>query len=347
MGGTDDLCFSCGDPVEPDDKFCESCGQRLGVRRTPKGGPTVESLACTGCGGTTFDADGFCADCGRERPSPRDRMEADLGAVAGISDKGQRRARNEDSMAFGVTKNAAGQPVVVAVVCDGVATSDRADNASQLAVDEATDVLLDAVVAGTDAETATKSAVARAIRVVSAIADPTVPGTAPSCTYVSAVIGPASVTVGWVGDSRIYWLADSTDADDSADHSDGSDQLTIDDTVATELVAEGMPEAEALAVHQAHALSRWIGADAGEIEPRVATIEPTSPGAVLLCSDGLWNYLPEPAALRDALPGAPSETPLIPAAAELTRLALELGGHDNITTVLVRYRPGPTAEEAD
>jgi PPM family protein phosphatase len=332
----DDSCFNCGDPVEPDDKFCESCGQRLGVRRTPKGGPTEASQTCAGCGSTTFE-DGFCAQCGWEQPSPRDRMEADLGAVAGITDKGRRRARNEDSMAFGVTKNAAGEPVVVAVVCDGVATSDRADNASQLAVDEATDVLLDAVLAGTDAETATKSAVARAIEVVSALADPTVPGTAPSCTYVSAVVGPASVTVGWVGDSRIYWLADGDD----------SDLLTIDDTVATELVAEGMPEAEALAVHQAHALSKWIGADAGDVEPRVTTLEPAGPGAVLLCSDGLWNYLPEPEALRDALPGAPSETELIPAAAELTRQALELGGHDNITTVLVPYRPGSTAEESD
>jgi PPM family protein phosphatase len=94
-------------------------------------------------------------------------------------------------------------------------------------------------------------------------------------------------------------------------------------------------------VHQAHALSKWIGADAGEIEPRTLTFTPTGPGLVLLCSDGLWNYLPEPPALLAALPAAPTEVSLLGAAAELTRVALALGGHDNVTTVLVPFPPKP------
>lgn len=335
-----DRCFNCGETVGADDRFCEGCGQRLGIRRTRMGGPPADKPTCA-CGGTTFDGDGFCADCGRERPAPRDRMEDDFGLVVGISDKGKRRARNEDSMAFGMAKSPDGQQVVVAVVCDGVATSDRADNASQLAVDEATEVLLEAVLHGGDATTATKAAVAKSIKVVAALAKPEVPGTAPSCTFVSAVVTPTEVTVGWVGDSRIYWLADRSDA---AGDGEESTALTIDDTVATELVAEGMPEEEALAVYQAHALSRWIGADAGDIEARVRTIEPGGPGAVLLCSDGLWNYLPEPDALVGALPGKPSEAGMT-AADDLTKMALELGGHDNITTVLVPFPPAADRSE--
>ena len=62
---------------------------------------------------------------------------------------------------------------------------------------------------------------------------------------------------------------------------------------------------------------------------------------MLLCSDGLWNYLPEPRALVDALPAPPTEVALLPAAAELTTVALELGGHDNITTVLVPFPTEP------
>jgi serine/threonine protein phosphatase PrpC len=171
--------------------------------------------------------------------------------------------------------------------------------------------------------------VARAIEVVAELADPSVPGTAPSCTFVSAVVTPTAVTVGSVGDSRVYWLAAAgSDATQSQ-------VLTADDTVAAELIAEGMSEEQANSVHQAHALSKWIGADAGEIEPRVVTVAPGGPGHVLLCSDGLWNYVPDAGALAEAMPAAGGMT----AAVGLTRLALDLGGHDNITTVLVPFPP--------
>jgi len=331
-------CPTCGEPVGPKDRFCEGCGQSLLVRRTPVGGPLGEDATsgkCVACGSANLGDDGFCEDCGRAQPTGRDRMECDLGMVVGVSDKGRRRARNEDSMAYGTVLGADAPPTVVAVVCDGVATSDRADNASQLAVDVATGVLLDAVLEGTGAELATKAAVARAIEVVAELADPAVPGTAPSCTFVSAVVTPTDATIGWVGDSRVYWLA-ATDGDALP-----SRPLTIDDTVAAELIAEGMPEEQALAVHQAHALSKWIGADAGEIEPRVVTIQPNGPGHVLLCSDGLWNYLPDAQTLADVV--SPDATPMA-TATELTRLALELGGHDNITTVLVPFPPVDRSE---
>ena len=332
-------CPSCGASVGPQDRFCEECGQSLLVRRTPIGGPVTKPAggACVACGGENVGADGFCEDCGRAQPSGRDRMEADFGMVVGVSDKGKRRARNEDSMAFGTVLGGDAPPSVVAVVCDGVATSDRADNASQRAVDEATTVLLDAVLENADPAAATKAAVARAIDVVARLADPNVPGTAPSCTFVSAVVTPSQVTVGSVGDSRVYWLA--------APGSDAmsSRVLTVDDTVATDLMAEGLSEEEANAVYQAHALSKWIGADAGEIEPRVVTISPGGPGHVLLCSDGLWNYVPDAAALAEVMAAEGGMT----AAVELTALALKLGGHDNITTVLVPFPPTEGEEPHD
>ncbi|WP_424235684.1 PP2C family serine/threonine-protein phosphatase [Actinophytocola sp.] len=344
-------CPGCGAAVGKEDRFCESCGQSLLVRRTPVGGPVREQAggSCVACGGPNIDGDGFCADCGRAQPSGRDRMECDLEMVVGISDKGRRRARNEDSMAYGTVLGADAPPTVVAVVCDGVATSDRADSASQLAVDEAVSVLLDAVLENGDPADATRTAVARAIEVVSELADPSVPGTAPSCTFVSAVVTPDKVTVGSVGDSRVYWIAaPGSESDDSLrklrSESDDdslrsaaapSQVLTADDTVAAELIAEGMSEEQANSVPQAHALSKWIGADAGDIEPRVVTFEPNGPGHVLLCSDGLWNYVPDATALAGVMPADGG----MPSAVGLTKLALELGGHDNITTVLVPFPP--------
>jgi serine/threonine protein phosphatase PrpC len=75
------------------------------------------------------------------------------------------------------------------------------------------------------------------------------------------------------------------------------------------------------------------------------TLAPTGPGVVLLCSDGLWNYLPDAsdlsAALKATLPPDPptgtTRIPTLATAAGLTRLALELGGHDNVTVVVVPF----------
>jgi serine/threonine protein phosphatase PrpC len=66
---------------------------------------------------------------------------------------------------------------------------------------------------------------------------------------------------------------------------------------------------------------------------------------VLVCSDGLWNYVDAPDDLAAlALPQAATEP--MAAAARLVRTALDAGGHDNITAVLVPYPVPATAEPA-
>ncbi len=312
-------CPGCGESVTPGDRFCETCGRPLLVLRTPAGGP-----------------------------DDRNRVEWDLGAVAGVSDRGNRRARNEDSMAFGVVSSAAtryegaGTATVVAVVCDGVATSDRSERASQAAVDSAVAALIDAVLTTPHgplptevAIAAMRGAVGDALAATAALGDPDDPDTSPSCTFVSAVVTPAAITVGWVGDSRAYWLA-------APDTVGPSRRLTADDTLATELIAAGVPADVANAAPQAHSLSKWLGADAGDVQPRIATLRPDGPGLLLLCSDGLWNYLPKPAELADTVYRTRGALPLV--AAQTVSRALELGGHDNITCVLV---PIPLDEGRD
>jgi serine/threonine protein phosphatase PrpC len=250
-------------------------------------------------------------------------MECDLGLLAGVGDRGRHRRRNEDSMAFAWFGDSVDTRTVVAVVCDGVASTERADQASQAAADAALDTLVTELLGGGDPAAATRKAVEAAMTEVTKLANRELPGTAPSCTFVSAVATSTGIAVGSVGDSRVYWLAKS-----------GSRRLTLDDTVAAQLVAAGMDEAEASGVYNAHALSSWIGADAGEVAPRLTTLTPDEPGLLLLCSDGLWNYLPEPDQLTGRLPA--DRTPLV-VAAELTAAANELGGHDNITVVVIPY----------
>jgi len=245
--------------------------------------------------------------------------------VAGVTDRGLRHYRNEDAMAL-ATADAGNGPAVVAVVCDGVSTSAHSDQASLAAVRAGADVLLAAVRTGGDPLTASRAAVRAAADAVARLAVPT--GDPPSSTFVSAVLRSDAVTVCWLGDSRAYWLADRASA---------AEQLTRDDSVAEEMVADGLlSEADALASAQSHVVTRWIGADISDPAPHVVRFEPPGPGVVLLCSDGLWNYQPEPAKLGElALPGAIADP--LGAARALIGFALEAGGMDNVTAVLAPF----------
>jgi serine/threonine protein phosphatase PrpC len=107
------------------------------------------------------------------------------------------------------------------------------------------------------------------------------------------------------------------------------------------MIAEGaLTEAEAEAHPNAHVITAWLGADADEVHPHVHPFVPDGPGTVLVCSDGLWNYLPKPEELAAVLADAgcdPSTAPL-DAARTLVRHALDAGGRDNITVAVVPVR---------
>ena len=320
------VCFDCGESVGTTDSFCESCGAELAPLSVSDGrsdGPR----ACEICSASHISADGYCESCGRKVRSGRDHQEIDLTIVAGVTDRGLRHSRNEDAMAL-ATAGAGNGPAVVAVVCDGVSTSAHSDQASLAAARAGADVLLAAVRTGGDPLTASRAAVRAAAHAVASLAVPT--GDLPSSTFVSAVLQSEAVTVCWLGDSRAYWLADRASA---------AEQLTRDDSVAEEMVADGLlARADALASAQSHVVTRWIGADVSDPAPHAVRFEPPGPGAVLLCSDGLWNYQPEPAKLAElALPAAIADP--LSAVRALVGFALEAGGMDNVTAVLAPFPP--------
>ncbi|MGH6653762.1 MAG: PP2C family serine/threonine-protein phosphatase [Actinocrinis sp.] len=321
-------CPSCGTEVLPDDGFCEACGADLMVRRAAP--PDTQPAPCPDCAGTAF-SDGYCDNCGRLAPTPRDHVERDLGTVAGITDRGLRHSRNEDAMAFAVIGADTDAPTSVVVVCDGVSTSTDPQRASQLAADTALDQLVLDLRSGHPAFAATSGAIDAAQDAVTALADEYPDRTtAPSCTIVTAVVQHDLVTVGWVGDSRVYWLAADTSA---------SRRLTDDDSWAGQLITGGaVAEAEAYKAPHAHAILRWLGPDAPPEPPHVQDFAPDGPGLVLACSDGLWNYVWDAAELaRLARAGGGTAG----GAAALTALALDGGGQDNITAVLAVYPPDP------
>ncbi|GAB3806857.1 PP2C family protein-serine/threonine phosphatase [Micromonospora zhanjiangensis] len=347
-------CPEHGPPPDAGDSFCEVCGRNLrtGAAPTltaaplpgPSGGaaPVVPWLssragdgACAGCGGPV-PAGAYCDRCGRRRGTGRDRSELELDGLAAVTDRANRR-RNEDAVAIGRTATAR-----VAVVCDGVSTSARADTAAQAAAEAAVATLLTALTAGADPAEASRRAARAATTAAREVAVAEDRDSPPSCTYVSAVVTGEQVTVGWIGDSRAYWLGREPA------------QLTVDDSVRA-LLAAGRPLPAGLAGvdERSASLVRWLGSDGDGAEAQLVTVRPTGPGLVLVCSDGLHHYLPSAADLADAvtglsagLPGArggPAGRPL-DLARGLTALAVRAGGHDNIAVAVLPYAATGTAE---
>src|SRR6202044_1304422 len=104
--------------------------------------------------------------------SPRDHSEVNLGPAAGVSDRGLRHHRNEDAMALAAEEQSPSGPVVVAVVCDGVSSSARPDEASEAAVQAALPVLLAAVQSGDDLAAASLASVKAAREAIADMAEP-------------------------------------------------------------------------------------------------------------------------------------------------------------------------------
>jgi serine/threonine protein phosphatase PrpC len=264
-------------------------------------------------------------------PSSRDHAEVDLGPAAGVSDRGLRHHRNEDAMAL-AAEQAPDGPAVVAVVCDGVSSSARPDEASQVAAQAGLPILVAAVQAGGDLGEASRAAVAAARQAIAGLQGPG--GDTSATTFVSAVASGYEVTLCWLGDSRAYWLGQPAEE---------SRLLTRDDSVAGGMIAAGLvDEAAAMASPHAHVLTRWRGGEAADLAddperaPHVERFTPPGAGSLLICSDGLWNYLAEGADLaRLALPKALTDP--LGAAADMVKFAVDAGGADNITVVLIPY----------
>jgi serine/threonine protein phosphatase PrpC len=330
MTGQQAACPRCAATVRRADRFCESCGAALSeVRRVaiPRAGWTAEG-PCADCGNETH-TDGYCTVCGHRRAEP-DRDEADLGGIVLITDRGLEHARNEDAAAAGIVADSLGErPHAIAVaVCDGVSTSVDAHAAAVAASKAGVDAMLAALATSRKARPAVLAGLADAAK--AAAAARTDPSTAPSCTYTAATVvptraGTVQITVGNVGDSRAYWFPEPPAP---------PQQLTVDDSLAQELITAGAPADSEAVQLGAHTLTRWLGADTESkpwSESSVHTITAVGRGSLLMCTDGLWNYLPDAADIARLCTGTDARA----TARALVEYALCAGGQDNITVAVI------------
>lgn len=325
--------------TQPDEYLLQAPDPRVSAEPAAQAAGTGGKV-CVACRAGRVDDDGYCENCGHAQPRERDHMEQESGPVAAVSDRGLRHHRNEDAFAIGTTALPDGSPASVAIVCDGVSSATRPDDASAAASRAAGETLLAALPRGTHPQQAMHDAILAASRAVNSLAAE--PATAleqaphqnaPACTIVGAVVTSGLLIVGWVGDSRAYWVP--------VDRSAPPARLTEDDSWAAQMVAAGlMNEAEAYADERAHAITGWLGADAYELEPHTAAFKPDRPGVVVVCTDGLWNYAEAAEEMARVVPLDAATQPLH-SARVLVGHALDGGGHDNVTVALVPFPAVP------
>jgi serine/threonine protein phosphatase PrpC len=377
LGNDQPTCPTCGATVSPTASFCEVCGTSLtpidGVADDYARGEELESpitlsrpverdeapvagleaaletdvgddtedtviiaRPCANCGGVIGE-DGYCQTCGTKAPTERDHYtEQPSSWVAACCDKGIRHFRNEDATAVASDPALGGRAVLV--VCDGVSTSVDSDVASLAAARTAREVLLAHRPAGMGVPASQAAATAAALQAAAAkanaaVVEKTAPGSdnAASCTFAAAVIDGSQIVFGNVGDSRVYWVPDPGSATQPV-------ELSVDDSVAQARIAMGVSREEAENGPQAHAITKWLGRDSPDFSPRTGSIDVTDPGWLVVCSDGLWNYVSEAAALQSligTLRGA--EPDPLPLSVALVGWANQQGGKDNISVALARH----------
>jgi protein phosphatase len=142
-------------------------------------------------------------------------------------------------------------------------------------------------------------------------------------TFVGMLVNDGRVSVAHVGDSRVYLL--------SSDH---LAQLTFDDTWAATILAQdpSLDPAEIARHPMRNVLTNVIGArDHVDVH---LTEAPVAPGDImLLCSDGLHGVLDS-----DTIQGILTKHVDVNAASRaLIDAALDGGGRDNVTALVVRY----------
>jgi len=301
-------CPVCQAPALPADRFCEQCGGRL----------AGEPCAACGAPAGETDQDGYCTRCGLREPTAAAHREIDVTIAAGISDRGRVRAENQDALYL--------DDAIAAVVCDGISSSERAAEAARRAAQTAGSHLTAAVrEPGADLTIAMADAICAAQDAVAEMPAGTI-SDAPGCTIVAAAVRGRDVVVGWVGDSRAYWLGGRE-----------ASQLTSDDSWAVEQVRAGVLTAgEAATDPRAHAVTRWLGSDAPDAPPHVLSVEAGAGGRLVLCTDGLWNYVPAAAALK---PLIGSDSSALQAAGAMVDHALAAGGRDNVTVLVIDIPP--------
>ena len=248
--------------------------------------------------------------------------------ACGVSDAGRVRKTNEDTFV-------SDPDVRLFAVADGMGGHSAGEVASRLAIEAVTGFIQrsttdtdfswpygldqDLSFDGNRLRTAIYLANRRVFRAAESTDDYSGMGT----TIVGLLVNGARMSIGHVGDSRLYLLSGGSLA-----------QMTSDDSWAATILAQDPSLAQAdIARHpMRNVLTNVLGARE-QVDIHLSERELVSGDTMLLCSDGLHGVL-DAAALQGILADAPD---VDTAARTLVETALDRGSRDNVTALVVRY----------
>jgi serine/threonine protein phosphatase PrpC len=223
-----------------------------------------------------------------------------VGRVAGASDPGRKRRRNEDAFVI--------EPPLFAVA-DGMGGAQAGEIASKLAAS--------AVRSGDPGRL--EELIQEANRRVHqrSVEDATVSGMGTTLT-VAEIVGE-HVSIGHVGDSRAYLVRDGR-----------LEQLTEDHSLVGELVRSGKLTPEEAESHpQRSVITRALGTDP-DVDVDTFAVEPRPGDLFLLCSDGLTTMVDD-RTIEQLVEEKRGDLEALVSA--LIKAANRGGGEDNITVV--------------
>ena len=241
----------------------------------------------------------------------------------GVTDAGKVRNNNEDSLLVGE-----GKDETLFAVADGIGGFEAGEVASRIAVD-----VLGDLEPGSSFEEAIQEANRRLL--AAGRGDERLSGM--GTTVVAIRFGGTHeepvAEVAHVGDSRAYLLRGGSLSPVTEDHS-----------LVAELVRSGdLTRAEAAEHPQKNLITRALGAEE-DVEVDTAILAVEAGDRFLLCSDGLTDMVPEDR-ISEILAGSPGDPE--GSARRLLSAALDAGGTDNVTVVVVDVKESaePPREE--
>lgn len=150
------------------------------------------------------------------------------------------------------------------------------------------------------------------------------------CTASAIVIDKNHMAVAHVGDSRVYLMSGGVLV-----------RVTHDHSYVEELVDAGQITTDEARVHPSRSIiTRALGSDPDMYADHF-TLEVRTGDRIIICSDGLSSMVPDSSIESIAVSSATPQD----AADALTSAALEAGGHDNVTVVVVDVTDDGSAEK--
>ena len=242
--------------------------------------------------------------------------------MASLTDVGRQRSNNEDSYLYWEpdSDEEFRRKGRLAVIADGMGGYEGGQEASRLAVETVRHVY-DGEFNRTPQQTLLQ-AIETAHRNIQRYAEehPIFHGMGTTCTAVS-IVGH-ELSFAHVGDSRLYLVRPDTVT-----------RLTRDHSYVGRLVESGIVRSEDAESHpQRHILTAALGSGKDVVPDRPEhSVRLEEGDTLVLCTDGLWSLVGE----QDIATVIRSHTPAESCTA-LVKMALERGGPDNVTLLVLR-----------